>query len=365
MKILLVTLLHPLPTNAARGTFVADHAQLLREMGHDVRIVNPLPNLLKYMEQSRSTLTGVAKAPKQFEHNEFEIYSPRYLAYTDHPYPWLTSRSIRNRQRSIEKWLGGWRPEHIIAHTLWPVGELAQSLSRRWSVPWTGVVHGHDVDVGLSHSTTGKRIKSLVQSADSMVFVSDRLRTTAIESGAQPKKSYTIACNSQMDDEWARPMKKWKGRWRRESIDILFPADPRRPEKNHLLALQTGEVLEERGWIVGMTTLKQQPRSIVWDRMIVADVTLITSHRESGPLVARESILCGTPVVSTNVGDVATYLPSTFVIDEATPEALADACEAALETDWGASPITLPHRVLSETVAQQWSSLLQGLEEEE
>ena len=132
MKILLVTLLHPLPTNAARGTFVADHAQLLRDMGHDVRIVNPLPRLLKYMEQSRSTLTGVAKAPKQFEHNEFEIFAPRYVAYTDHPYPWLTSRSIRNRQRSIEKWLSGWRPDHIIAHTLWPVGELARSLSIRW-----------------------------------------------------------------------------------------------------------------------------------------------------------------------------------------------------------------------------------------
>ena len=75
----------------------------LRDMGHDVRIVNPLPRLLKYMEQSRSTLTGVAKAPKYFEHNEFEIHAPRYIAYTDHPYPWLTARSIRNRRRSIRE----------------------------------------------------------------------------------------------------------------------------------------------------------------------------------------------------------------------------------------------------------------------
>ena len=168
-----------------------------------------------------------------------------------------------------------------------------------------------------------------------------------------------------MDDEWARPMKKWKGRWRREAIDILFPADPRRPEKNHYLALQTGEILEQRGWIVGMTTLKQQPRSIVWDRMIVADLTLITSHRESGPLVARESILCGTPVVSTKVGDVASYLPKECIIDEATPEALADACEHAFQTDWESSPITLPQRTSSQTVGQKWSALLEGLAEEE
>ena len=132
---------------------MADHAQLLRDMGHDVRIVNPLPRLLKYMEQSRSTLTGVAKAPKQFEHNEFQI-SHLGMCLPDHPYPWLTARSIRNRQRSIEKWLNGWRPDHIIAHTLWPVGELARSLSKRWKVPWTGVVHGMML-------TLGSRIKRL------------------------------------------------------------------------------------------------------------------------------------------------------------------------------------------------------------
>ena len=227
------------------------------------------------------------------------------------------------------------------------------------------VLEGDAVDVGLTHPTTGKRIKSLMESADSMVFVSDRLRAGTEEHGIQTNKAYTIPCHSEMDDEWARPMKKWKGRWRREAIDILFPADPRRPEKNHYLALQTGEILEQRGWIVGMTTLKQQPRSIVWDRMIVADVTLITSHRESGPLVARESILCGTPVVSTNVGDLATYLPKECIIDVPTPEALADACEHALQADWESSPVILPQRVSAQTVGQQWSALLEGLEEEE
>ena len=139
MRILLVTLLHPLPTNAARGTFVADHAQLLRDMGHDVRIVNPLPRLLKYMEQSRSTFTGVAKAAKHFEHNEFEIFAPRFIAYTDHPYPWFTSKSIRNRQRSIEKWLkvgvqSTSSPTHcgplVNSHVLSP--NAGRSLGRVW-----------------------------------------------------------------------------------------------------------------------------------------------------------------------------------------------------------------------------------------
>ena len=78
----------------------------------------------------------------------------------------------------------------------------------------------------------------------------------------------------------AKQIKNWRGRWRKDQIDIYF-ADPRRPEKS-LFGLQTGEELERRGWKVGITTLRQQPRSIVWDRMLVADLTLITSKRESG-----------------------------------------------------------------------------------
>ena len=167
-----------------------------------------------------------------------------------------------------------------------------------------------------------------------------------------------------MDDEWARPMKKWKGRWRREAIDILFPADPRRPEKNHYLALQTGEILEQRGWIVGMTTLKQQPRSIVWDRMIVADVTLITSHRESGPLVARESILCGTPVVSTNVGDVARIFQRNASSMRRRQKRWRMLVKLHSKLIGNRHP-SFCLIISSQTVGQQWSSLLQGLEEEE
>ena len=78
MKILLVTRLFPLPQNVARGTFVSDHAQLLASLGHEVRILNVLPRMLRINEARRSTMEGVAKAPKSFSHGDFEVNVTRH-----------------------------------------------------------------------------------------------------------------------------------------------------------------------------------------------------------------------------------------------------------------------------------------------
>ena len=358
MRILVISLLFPLPTNVARGTFVSDHVQLLQNSGHEVKVVNPLPRMFQYQEASRSTHTGVARAPKQFKHGEIEVLSPRFWGLPGHPLPILTKRSIGKAQKKVENWLGDWRPEIIICHTLWPVGELANRLSKSWNVPWIAVIHGHDFDIGLNDRNIGKTIKKLARESHHLVTVSQRLNQ--ISNQIRQDSISMIPCHSSVDQEWIKPMKNNRGRWRRDKLDILFPSDPRRPEKNHFLALETGKELEKRGWIVGMTTLRQQPRSIVWDRMLVADLTLITSKRESGPLVARESIQCGTPVVSVNVGDVSEYLPEICISSDYDPIQLADACESALKYNWDEG-FELPKRFTNQMVASQWDKLLESL----
>ncbi|MCH1540442.1 MAG: glycosyltransferase [Candidatus Poseidonia sp.] len=365
IKLLFVSLLYPIPNNISRGVFVEDHVNLMKEAGHDVRVVNPLPRMMRYLESRRSTLTGVARAPKRWNHQGTEIIIPRFTAFPGHPFPSITRMSIASRMRAVERNLGDWRPDAIICHTLWPVATLAQRLSERWGVPWIGVVHGHDFDIGLQQSGLEPLITKAASSCDALVCVTDRLSNIAKEWKHPPKSLMTIPCVTAIGADWARPMKRWKGRWRKDSIDILFPADPRRPEKNHLLALQAGEEMERRGWIVGVTTLRLQPRNIVHDRMLVADVSLITSKREAGPLVARESLLCGTPVVSVEVGEVRDFLPGAW-ISEPTPEALADGMEEALMSGW---PTTESVEGLMEfcspnTVMKAWNELLANLAEE-
>ncbi len=66
MRILVVSLLYPLPGNVARGTFVADHVQALLSDVHEVRVVNPLPRMMHYQAARPSTLTGAARTPLNF-----------------------------------------------------------------------------------------------------------------------------------------------------------------------------------------------------------------------------------------------------------------------------------------------------------
>ena len=220
-----------------------------------------------------------------------------------------------------------------------------------------GVVHGWDVDVGLISEELGKTVKRMIESFDCIVSASNPLNSRLLKH-ASPKMNQVIPCHIEVGKDWQKSITNFRGRWRREPIDILFPSDPRRPEKDYYLALECGRELETRGWVVGITTLKQQPRDLVWDRMMVADLTIITSKRESGPMVAKESILCGTPVVSVDVGDVSEWLPNEFISASREVKELADKCEHALEFDWKNLDFQLPDSFSRETISSQWEDLL-------
>ena len=335
MRILIVTRLFPLPENKARGTFVSDNVELLTKLGHEVKVLNILPRMLKMQEARRSTMEGVAKAPKQYNHGNFDVTVKRHFEFPE--FPSITAFSAR--RIGID-----WKPDLVISHTLWPCGYTAEKIAKKHSIPWIAVVHGYDFHVALQDHRA-KRIEKLAKSADKLVVVSDVLSKF---------DSTTIPCYVNVDKEWHREMKKPNKLFRKSKIDILFPSDPRRPEKNHILALRVGEELETRGWKVGITTLKKQPRTMVWDRMLAADVCLITSTRESGPLVAREAIVCGCPVVSVDVGDMSEWME---VYNHDVNE-LADAIEDRLQNG---QSITLPQKFHFESVSNQWKTMLESL----
>jgi glycosyltransferase involved in cell wall biosynthesis len=343
MRILVVSLLYPIPENLSRGIFIADRVSLLRKMGHEVRVVNPLPRMLRINEARRSTLKGVASCPKYTpDENEGAVFHPKFTQLPDQNMLRWTISSLRGLAKKVEKWLGDWRPEIISCHTIWPVAELADVLAKRWNVAWSATVHGWDFDIGLA-SPAGKHICRLAGSATRLVAVTPRLAKLASHSEISlgtdtdtdtdtdtADDCTVIACHTSVGVDWRQPLRQYRGHWRRGRMEVLFPANPRRPEKRHMLALKACAELETRGWNVHMGGLVNVPRDMVFDRMVTCDIALITSSREAGPLVAREAIACGLPVAAVDVGDLTTWLPEQCIAKTATPSEIADAIEATL-----------------------------------
>ena len=354
MRILVVTLLYPIPDNPVRGVFVEDRVKLLRKLGHDVRVINPLPRMLRMNELRRSTLRGVAKTPKVSTDGEHNIFHPRYIQIPNNNLLKCTIFSVRRLARKVEKWLGDWRPEAISCHTLWPVAELAETLSNRWNIPWIATVHGFDFDVGLK-TEIEKHIRRLAGSATRLVTVSSRLADIAKETGTRSDCEF-IPCHTAVPKESTQSMRAYQGHWRRGKLEVLFPANPRRLEKRHLLALKACAELETRGWNVHMGGLTNVPRNLVFDRMLTCDLALITSSREAGPLVARESIACGLPVVGVDVGDLKSWLPDRCIAATDTSESIADAIEATIGTE--VSDFVIPDYFTEESVSSAVSNLI-------
>jgi|AntRauTorcE11897_2_1112592.scaffolds.fasta_scaffold00207_27 glycosyltransferase involved in cell wall biosynthesis len=81
---------------------------------------------------------------------------------------------------------------------------------------------------------------------------------------------------------------------------VLFSSSFSRKVKNYPLAKESISKLES----VKLLELKGKSREEVVLLLNAVDLVLITSFKETGPLIVKEALACNTPVVSTDVGDV-------------------------------------------------------------
>ena len=114
---------------------------------------------------------------------------------------------------------------------------------------------------------------------------------------------------------------------------VLFPADPREPIKDHALYRAAMERVRHSVPDAVELTLGVPPAEVP-QRMVAADLVMVTSRMESGPLVVKEALACGVPVVSVDVGDVretTAGVPGCEVVDTRDAHALALAAARVLQ----------------------------------
>jgi glycosyltransferase involved in cell wall biosynthesis len=111
---------------------------------------------------------------------------------------------------------------------------------------------------------------------------------------------------------------------------ILFAGAFDRVVKNVGLARQALALTVQQPELI---ELKNYSREEVRSLMSACDLLLVTSFSETGPLVVKEALACGSPVVSVDVGDVQQLLQkieSSFVVPRE-PEAIAEKIDLILE----------------------------------
>ena len=89
--------------------------------------------------------------------------------------------------------------------------------------------------------------------------------------------------------------------WDADATVVLFPYDTSRPEKNYDRARR---VVERADVDAELRPVNGHPYEEMPYYMNASDAVLVTSDRESGPLVVREAAACNVPVISTDVGFV-------------------------------------------------------------
>ena len=132
-------------------------------------------------------------------------------------------------------------------------------------------------------------------------------------------KDADIVANG-VDFEKFKPIKRLEAlritKWDPNKKHVLFPANPKRKEKNYELAKKAFEKMNDDS--VELHELVGVPNELMPAYLNAADVIILTSLWEGSPNVIKEAMACNCKIVSVDVGDVKQVIADTkncFVVD--------------------------------------------------
>jgi len=197
-----------------------------------------------------------------------------------------------NCRKILLKKISEFKPDIIHAH--YGLSGLLANLQRE--VPVVTTYHGSDIHSGgflLLLSRVSMRLSKY------NIFVSDKLYEIA-----HFYKDNTTVQSCGVDFDKFKAMSREEARKQLgldlQSNYILFAGSFDNPIKNSSLAQQACNLIPG----CKLIELKGYSREEVNLLMNACDCLLMTSHREGSPMVTKEAMLCGTPIVSVDVGDV-------------------------------------------------------------
>ena len=244
MRVLVVTNLWPTPEAPARGGFVKDQVEALAAIdGLSVELFTFSPG-------SREYLRAAAAIRARYRNERFDVVHAQYG-------------------------LCGW-----------------SALAAR-GAPRVVTFHGTD----LAHHYAGPLSRALVRLVDLPAPVSATLARTGLPHARPPIA--VLPCGVNLDRFGRIDRAEARGKL---GLDpggryLLFPSDPRRPEKRHDLARRLADATQAT-----LLAYAERPPEDVPLLINAVNAVVATSDREGFGLAPLEALACDVPVLSTDVG---------------------------------------------------------------
>lgn len=359
MKILYASTLFPHPTDPTRGTYNLKLCQALASLratdlasghhAHEVKVVAPRrwPSVLK--NRTRHTLNTAGLSAVEYP--------------TFYYLPKLKRRQMADwldwsMSKSIERLTVNWKPDVVLSYWADPDGTAAVKWAKRLGAKCGIIVGGTDV-LMLPHrpELTGL-IEETLNKADLVATVSDQL-TAAVEKlcpnhpnvqclrqgvdGNILHDGSKQAARMSLGIDESRPTYVWVGRVDPvKNLSLLVEAFAKVRVKLDAQLVLVGDG-PDRGNVeakiasLGLNAHVRMPGSVTPDALgdwyRAADATVLSSHSEGLPNVLRESLACGRPFASVNVGGISEIGDDTCRILTPAGDAdqLADAMSAILD----------------------------------
>tara|TARA_B100000287_G_scaffold414239_1_gene446604 strand:- start:4603 stop:5676 length:1074 start_codon:yes stop_codon:yes gene_type:complete len=329
-KILIISNVFPLDKNPSRGCYILAQAKLLISAGYDVKVVNPLPFIPPFFPKLNKKFQGLKNLKKHKTIENIDVFHPRYLCFPGTMFPNINQKLAKRMASKIYKWIEDWDPDIIHLHSIHPLLKVGEFVAKKLDVPFFITVHGWDFDVGINNKKIYNSIVKISSNISGICVVNNNHLDIARRI-IKEQKSHYIPCHIDIKLKYHRKINNFD--FKNKKIKLLFPANPSRREKNYSLFLNTIKKLEKKGWEIEKDYLKNDSRKKTIQKFHWADLVLLTSKREGGPLVTKEAIFCGSRVVSTPVGDSSLWLPSNSVSKDFTSKSLVKSIESALKND--------------------------------
>jgi len=335
MKILIVN--HFPLEGSGSGIYTKNLARELSEMGHDVRVIIPEHQVMKYTGFSVKTILfkGPDTANPDIDYN-FPCFTshPRssntYYELTDEQMKEYIDAFVKVTKEEVERF----KPDIIHAQHLW----ITPYAAAQTGVPYVVTAHGTDLKGFVKDARYHPYALEGARKASKIITISEQVDAEVSKLYGVDDDQKVLVMNGYDENLFFPHGKKRKevldsfgikkelpyvvsfaGKFAHfKGIDVLLRAAKHYEEKLHCQVMTilagNGELFDE------MTDLKNElalenvyflghvNQEQLVDLYNIADVSTVPSRTEPFGLVAIEALACGTPVVGTNQGGLPDFI---------------------------------------------------------